>query len=358
MKPMTPRQRVLASLAHTQPDYTPCDYFATPEIQQALLNHFAITSDSELRDRLDTDIRYINPPYIGPELPTFDDGSIMNIWGIRRRPMPNEYGEYLEPVNFPYAKWTTVEQAQSFDWPNPDFFDYQAIPDLCAEYPHAAIAVGQFGVQDFINGIAYGRGVEQVLLDIALEDPVYLYIVEKRHRFFLQMIERTLAAAKGRIDLVLCGDDFGSQRAPLISPTTFDQLFAPKKKKFFDLVHSYGAKVTHHCCGASRPLIPSFIDIGMDSLQTIQPRAEGMNPYDLKKEFAGRITFHGAVDVQGWLQAATPDQISQEVHQLCDRLGHQGGFILAPCHNIQPDTPIENVLAVYDAIAQRRKNTH
>ena len=352
---MTSRERVQASFAHTQPDYTPCDYFATPEIHQGLLDHFQLTSEGELLNRLDTDIRYVNPPYTGPELPAFDDGSTLDIWGIRRRPMPNEYGEYAEPVNLPYAQWQTLEQAEAFDWPSPDWFDYQALPAMCAEFPHAAIAAGTFGLQDFINGVAFGRGVEQVLLDIAVQDPVYLYIVEKRHRFFLQYVERALQAAKGRIDIVLCGDDFGSQRGPLISPETFDRLFAAKKKEFFELVHSYGARVSHHCCGSSRELIPRFIDLGMDALQTIQPRAVGMNPYDLKAEFGQRITFHGAVDVQGWLQAAAPAQVEREVCRLMDDVGRGGGYILAPCHNIQPDTPIENVLAIYRAVAERRK---
>ena len=352
---MTPRERVQAAFAHKQPDYTPCDYFSTPEIHQALLDHFQIDSDHELRDRLGTDIRYVNPPYIGPELPTFDDGSTADIWGNRRRPMPNEYGQYDEPVTFPYAQWQTVEQAQAFDWPSSDWFDYEAVPGLCAEFPDMAIAAGSYGIQDFINGVAFGRGVEQVLLDIALEDPVYLYIVEKRHRFFIEYIERTLQAAKGRIDIVLCGDDFGSQRAPLISPEKFDKLFAQKKKEFFDMVHSYGARISHHSCGSTRMLIPRFIDLGMDALQTIQPQATGMNPYELKKDFGSRITFHGAVDVQGWLQKATPGEVQQEINHLMDEVGRSGGYILAPCHNIQPDTPLKNVLAIYDTVSERRK---
>jgi uroporphyrinogen decarboxylase len=120
------------------------------------------------------------------------------------------------------------------------------------------------------------------------------------------------------------------------------------------MVHSHGAKVSHHCCGSSRALIPRFIQCGMDCLQTIQPQAAGMNPYELKAEFAGRIVLHGAVDVQGWLQRATPAEVRCEVHRLMEEVGRGGGFILAPCHQIQPDTPLENVLALYEAVAERR----
>ena len=92
----------------------------------------------------------------------------------------------------------------------------------------------------------------------------------------------------------------------------------------------------------------------MDALQTIQARADGMDPYQLKAEFAGRITLHGAVDVQGWLQEATKDDIQQQVNRLMDEVGRGGGFIIGPSHNLQPDIPVENVLAVYETIARRR----
>jgi uroporphyrinogen decarboxylase len=170
----------------------------------------------------------------------------------------------------------------------------------------------------------------------------------------LELVERTLEAAEGKIDMVLCGDDFGSQRGLILSPASFDRLFADRKKELFDLVHRYGAKVTHHCCGSSRELIPRFIQLGMDALQTIQPQAQGMNPYELKREFRGQIVLHGAVDVQGWLQAACPLEIEQEVNRLIDEVGKDGGFIIAPCHQIQPDTPLENVLTLYRTLAHRR----
>ncbi|MBT3272096.1 MAG: hypothetical protein HN368_02995, partial [Spirochaetales bacterium] len=182
---MTSKERVKAAFAFSQPDHTPVDYFSTPEIHNRLELHFGVRGDDAVRSCLGADIRYINPPYIGPTLPDFNDGSVMNIWGVLKKPTANEYGDYMESVNSPYAGWGTIEDAEHFDWPDPDWYDYDSMPELCSKHPGAALFTGSFSVQDFINNIAYGRGVEQVLMDIAAEDPVYLYIVEKRHRFYL-----------------------------------------------------------------------------------------------------------------------------------------------------------------------------
>jgi uroporphyrinogen decarboxylase len=94
----------------------------------------------------------------------------------------------------------------------------------------------------------------------------------------------------------------------------------------------------------------------MDAIQTIQPQAAGMNPYSLKEQFGKQLTLHGAVDVQGWLQSATPDEIEKEIYQLMDVVGADGGYILSPSHNIQPDTPLVNVLALYGAVRKYRGN--
>jgi len=354
---MTSRERLHCAFAHIQPDYPPVDFFSTPEITQGLRNHFRTQDDDQILEALGVDIRYVNPPYIGPPLEKFNDGSEIDVWGIRKKPMPNEYGDYAEPVNFPFAGWVKIDDAEKYLWPRPDWYDYSAIQKLYRRYEDLAVATGGFYVQDFINSIAYGRGVEQVLIDIALDDPVYHFIVEKRHRFYMEVIGRTLEAAKGRIDFVLCGDDFGTQRDLLLSPETFDRIFAPLKKEFFDMVHSYGAKVSHHSCGSTVKLFPRFIEIGMDALQTIQPKASGMDPYELKKKFGERITLHGAVDVQGWLQKASASEIRREIFRLSEEVGVGGGYILSPSHNFQPDTPIENVLSVYRSIFEFRGMT-
>ena len=138
-------------------------------------------------ERLGTDIRYVNPPYIGPPLPTFDDGSIDEPLGHPPPADAQRVRRVRRAGRLALRRVDNGRRGRGVPWPNPDWFDYDAIPALCEQYPDLAIAAGDFGVQDFINGVAFGRGVEQVLMDIAAEDPVYLYIVEKRHRFYMRL---------------------------------------------------------------------------------------------------------------------------------------------------------------------------
>ncbi len=134
----------------------------------------------------------------------------MNIWGIRKKPMPNEYGDYAEPINFPMPNGPRWKKPKPFS----GLILIGTITARCRRCATSTLIIawepGSFSVQDFINGVAFGRGVEQTLIDIAQRDPVYLYIVEKRHQFYMEVTERTLQAAKARLILFLCGDDFGA----------------------------------------------------------------------------------------------------------------------------------------------------
>jgi len=351
MKKMTCKERTLSALNHAQPDRVPCDYFGTPEIESALMAHFQVKAHNELLNALGTDIRTVMPEYVGPPLRTFPDGSYEDIWGVIRSPLPNEYGEYAEPSYLPFAKMETLEDVESYRWPSTDWYDYSTILEQCRAFEGYAIATGGFGFMDLINGTAFGRGVQQVLYDIALDDPTGRALREKRARFYLEFTERILDAGRGMIDILMMGDDYGTQRGLLMSPATWDRLFRPHMKAMVDLAHSYRCRVIHHSCGSTRQLFPRYIELGLDCLQTIQSQAWGMDPYELKAVYGDRISFHGSIDVQGPLQRMTPLQVRAYVRERIEIMGKGGGFICSPSHNIQPDTPVENVLAMYCEIA-------
>lgn len=345
---MTSRQRVLTALQHRQPDRVPVNYYATRELEEKLKAHLHVATHDALLDRLGVDLRYVRPPYIGDELRRWPDGRFEDVWGTVYRQVAYDTGTYDEADVMPYAAMTSVEEVQAGPGPSPDDFDYSAVPELCRRFGDRALVAGNPGVPDMINGAGRMRGVERVIMDIGREDPVGMAVMEKRCRFSLAHVERILDVAGGRIDILALGDDYGTQRGLLMSPASWRRIFKPWLKRFIDLGHSYGCKVMLHCCGSSRMIFDDFVELGLDVLDTVQPEAEGMDPEELKGLYGDRISFCGTLSVQHTLPHGTRDEVVAEVRHRIDVVGKDGGLILAPAHNMQPDTPLENALAVYE----------
>jgi len=347
---MNSRERVLAALSHKNPDRPPCDYLGTSEVNYKLKSYFKTDSMEVVIEKLGVDLRYIGAPYIGPELRTWPDGRFENYWGQIKKPVINSAGAYNEAIELPYAKFKTIEDVDNFRWPKAEWFDYSQIETYCDKYKDYAIVFGSPGNMDLINGTAYGRGVEQVIYDIALEYPIGLACMEKRFECCYEQSEKVLKAANGKIDIFFFGDDYGTQNGLLISPEKWRKLFFPKLKAMCNLGHKYGAKTMLHSCGSTRIIWPDLIDAGVDIYDTVQPEAKDMNPQELKKEFGDRICFHGTISTQQTLPFGTAGDVAAEVFERIRTVGQNGGFIVAPAHNFQSDTPIENILTMYETV--------
>jgi uroporphyrinogen decarboxylase len=257
-------------------------------------------------------------------------------------------GVYTEAVYRPFQEISAPAALAQFTFPTADWLDYSEVRMRCEQLKDYALVTGAPGVLDFINGISHSRGIEQVLIDIGLEDPVYLALLEKKYEYHYTTIERTLRAAEGLIDIVQTGEDLGSQRALLIGPGKFDELFANKYRAFFEMVHRHGARVMMHCCGSVRGLLPRLIDLGLDILDVVQVSAVGMDIRELHTEFGRSLAFCGTMCVQTMLPRMNAGQIAEAVRfrreLFCD-----GGLILGPSHSIQPDTPVDNIVALYQS---------
>lgn len=346
---MTSKDRVLTALSFNCPDQVPCNYLATPEIDVKMMEHFQVDNMDSVLEKLGVDLRVIDAPYIGPELETWADGRFENYWGHIRKAIKNEAGTYNESVEFPYAEFKTVEDVNNFRWPKADWFDYGQLEADSDKYKDHAVVFGAPANMDLINGIAYGRGVEQLIYDIALNDPVGMACMEKRFQCCYERSEKALTAANGKIDILWIGDDYGTQNGLLISPDMLRKYFFPKLKAMCDLGHKYGAKVMLHSCGSTKEIWADLIEAGVDVYDTIQPEAVDMDPTRLKAEFGDRICFHGTISTQRTMPFGTPEEVAAEVKLRIETVGKNGGFILAPSHNFQPDTPIANILAMYNA---------
>ena len=190
--------------------------------------------------------------------------------------------------------------------------------------------------------------MEQVVIDIATRDPVGMAIIDKRVEICYQILHRALEATNSKIDIVCLGEDCGNQNGRMFSPQDFDEVFRPRLKRFYDLAHEFGAKAMMHSCGDTHELMPDFIDMGLDILDAMQPEPVGMNPETIRAMCKGKLAFCGLISTQQTLPYGNEKQCRAEARHRLDVIARGGGYIFSPAHCIQPDTPIENILAIYE----------
>ncbi|MCD6361005.1 MAG: methyltransferase, partial [Armatimonadetes bacterium] len=159
-------------------------------------------------------------------------------------------------------------------------------------------------------------------------------------------------AVGGNVDIVfLTGLDFGSQRCELMSPDTFRATYLPALKLQYDYIHEHTTwKVFEHSCGSIANIVGDMAEAGLDILNPIQTTAAGMDPAWLKEQYGDQLTFWGGgVETQGVLQFGTPEEVREQVKERIEIFAPGGGFVFNPDHNIQPNTPPENIIAAYEA---------
>ncbi len=355
---MDSRERTFLALNHEQPDRVPTDLWISHGACRKLEAATGPGLEAFL-DRHDVDLRYIaGPRYVGPPLRQFADATTEDLWGVRRRrvavPVPGGEESYDEVAWSPLAGATSVEEVERYPhWPSPDWFDYSAIAAQCRtvrEQGRVAVFQG-----DRLNRIAqlkpamYLRGVQAILEDMALRPDLARAIFARIVAFYDAYAARIYEAAAGQLDVVLTGDDFGSQNGPLVSPAMWLEFLAPGFAGYVRLAHSYGLRVMHHTCGAVAPLVPLLIERGLDVLQSLQPEARGMDAGALKARFGSRLSFQGGISIQRTLPFGAPEDVRREVRERVEALAPGGGYILCTAHNIQADAPVENVLALVQA---------
>lgn len=281
---------------------------------------------------------------------TKDDGLIVNEWGIGMR----NHGLYDDFSYFPLANVTSVEEIETYPF-----------PDVSApgRFRDAQQAIAKYGSQYGIIGDLecsifetswYMVGLEKLFMDMAMEEPYVDALFDKVAAFHTAVGCRLIELGA---DMIWCGDDLGSQNCPMLSVEMFERYFKGRIQKMFETFKAVNpqVRIAWHSCGSILPLIPSFIDAGLDVLNPIQPLATGMEPQWLKDTYGDRLAFFGGICVQELLPKGTPEEIHDEVHRRIDILSKGGGYIIAPAHNIQADTPIENVLAFFEAVKTYNK---
>ncbi|MDF2590551.1 MAG: uroporphyrinogen-III decarboxylase [Clostridia bacterium] len=202
------------------------------------------------------------------------------------------------------------------------------------------------------------RDIQEWYMSTAMRQDYLHEIFDKQVDIALRNLEKIYQVAGDVIDVAyICGNDFGTQNGPFCSADTFRNLYAPYYKRINGWIH----KNTHwktfkHTCGSIMPLIPDFIDAGFDIINPVQWTAKDMDPRTLKSQFGKDITFWGAgVNTQRTLPFGTPEEVRKEVLEVCEIFSKDGGFVFNTIHNIVAKTPVENVIAMIEAVRDFNK---
>jgi uroporphyrinogen decarboxylase len=347
---MTSKERVRAAFARQEPDRVPINYSSNAALDRKLKAHFGLDEKDApgLLTALGVDFRGVGAAYKGPKLHAAAPGVLVDDWGIHRRWVEHETGGYWDYCDFPLRD-ATLEQIQAWPMPNPDHFDYASIRKACEANRDYAVVLGGAGVGDIINATGMIRTMEQVLLDLMTDDPAGLCYIDRRLAIQLEVYGRSLEAAQGGVDVMWLGEDLGTQTSPMISLDLFRKHIRPRLQKLVDMAKSFNLPVAVHSCGSSSWAYDDFIEMGVNVVDTLQPEAADMAPAYLKKRFGDRLAFHGCISTAGPVATGTVQQTVDNVRETLAVMMPGGGYALAPTHALQDNSPVENVLAMYEA---------
>ena len=335
---MSPREIVLEQIRHHETHPVPYSLGFEGDIAAQLDAYYG---SPEWRDRL--------TPYIATV------GGIDTVGQVRvdEAHVRDAFGSVWRDDRRP---WHLVEPAikmPSFDgliFPGPERF----LGDVDARKARALQTCREKADSFQIISIGWGlfehswriRGFEEALVDAVTEPDFYAALLDRLTELFLSFVE---VWSDVPADAIMFGDDWGFQQGVILGPDRWRKFIKPRWARIYQAVHAQGKRVISHCCGSIVDIMPDIVEIGLDILESVQPEARGMNPYELKKKWGSEIVFWGCLGSQSTIQFGSPQEIQDEVKRLCAEMGQGGGYILAPAKSLQPGTPVENAAAVVEA---------
>jgi len=370
---MKPRERALTALNHQEPDRVPLDLGQaagdgiTASAYENLIQHLGLEKrshrinnkmaqtvfvDEDILKRFRVDFRRVDLGLAEnwKDVPVGQDG-YRDEWGVvRTRP---KGGYYYDLTDSP-IKEDSLSALERHLWPNPDDPGrYRGLRErarkLHQETDYAIVL--QTNCSFFLR-CAELRGWENFYMDLVGNPKFACALMDRYLEIRLRIAERALQEVEDHIDIVMVStDDLGMNDRTLISPKMYRELIKPRQERTFNFFkEKTPAKRFYHCDGAVYPFIEDFIEIGVDALNPIQVSAAGMdNTKKLKKDFGNRISFWGAIDTHHILSQGTKQEVYEEVHRRLLDLGPGGGYVVCSVHNIQPEVPPENVVAMFDS---------
>lgn len=371
---MNSRERFFATVNHKQPDRVPLDYgkhigsfhksaysslrkfLSLPEAETIILDRMAqnVTLDEDLLQQLGIDFRWVVPNWVEVQEKEIKGGpGYIDMWHT-----PHTYsdiGDYYSIAGQPLGQENfTIEDIEAFEWPNPNHPGMFEGLSKKARYwlENTEYVVGADGIKVGVLQIAAQlRGYDKLFMDFIINPDLSHAFLEKITSLITDMYASYMDAVGDFVQVVVITDDQGTQKSLMISPKMFREYIKPNLKRVIDVIKAKSdAKILMHCDGAILPIIGDLIEIGVNILNPIQTNVKGFDDTKaLKEQFGDQISFHGAIDVQHFLPNASPEEVRSEVKKRVADLGESGGYILAPCHNIYDNTPMENIVALFES---------
>jgi uroporphyrinogen decarboxylase len=350
-------ERVLAAIRRQAADRTPTSLRLTPEALARLEPHLGVKSLNAVLDALDIDVRWLRLPFIGPKdrsaAPLLSAGT--DFWGCRFCQVSNPYNTYFEFDYHPLAAAQSVADVEAHDWPSLDWWDYAALPAAIDAINHAEPRAILFFAGGAFETPWYLRGMEQFLIDLYEAPEIAAAICARVEAYYRERALRVLDVAGDRITIIGSGGDIGTQRGMMLDPALWRSRIKPYTGRLISTFKQLGYATLYHSDGAITPVIDDFIGAGLDLLDPIQVGAAGMTPEELFPQFGDRLSFHGAIDEVDLLPRATPREVYAATQRTIDILGRNHGYIVSPTHQVQGDTPPENVVALFQAARDYRR---
>lgn len=342
---MKSRERVLKAMLRKEPDRVPILCHYTPEIQELLEKHTGLEG-LDVNCSLGDDAIILWFGMCTMFNRTVQEGETYETeWGIRL----TRHGIYNEVSFNPLANVKTVQEVNSHFFPDPMPKETRIeVQNNIQRYGDEYAVVGSVPLTIY-EGAEHLRGYQQILEDILINRKIAETIFDRVMEYHYYV---SLALIEMGIDILWLGDDMGTQRGMIISPQLWREIFKPRWRFLFESFKKKNSNllIAYHSDGSIRPIIPDLIEIGLDILNPIQPLCEGMNSWELKKEYGKDLAFFGGIDIQEVLPFGTIEDVKAEVKKRIDSLAVGGGYLCGPTHNIQSDTPLENILTMYQTI--------
>ena len=354
-------------MQHRKPDRVPIDIGGTsltgmrPDCQENLCRLLGFTGnpvlvnngiDERILEWAGTDFRSIGGIVDLPSQQTSKLSPLSSIdcWGIRRDFL---YGEWQ--ITHSPLSGASLDELKSYPWPE------SRIDETCLlhwenqaralKVQNEYVVIAEHPVYGILELGCWMCGYTEFLLKLAADTDFVRTFFDKVLEIQLAVIEQYYAVLGPYSDLTTSGDDFGTQNGPMLSPAMFQSLIAPYFSKRIQRTKELGGGYYwHHTCGSVFILLDQIIDCGVDILNPIQTSAAMMDPGLLKDRFGDRVVFWGAVDVQQFLPQSTCEEIPGLIGELISVLGHNGGYVMAPAHEILGDIPTENIVAWVDTV--------